>query len=497
MGWFTDFLRFWWGLLYWNLRKTLFRSAPGRFRCPCQCPSDSGKAYETQCEAAQTWSKPRLFRHVCPLLKTSPEGLRCSADTNQVRPFWGRALSSYLTAIVGTYMLAGLLVFSAMRLVGYPVGFTTIVWPGSWGQFSKAKARYFFNKGSEALSEGHFREGTIALNLSYQLDPSLYPAGITLARFATLLQPDQCDALFGGLMKRHPEHARTTAEQWMRSALSRGKFEVMRSLALERLRISDETTPPYLHALLFSTRVLGDNATLRDFLNDPRGQPWRQLFTTELLLREGRNDEAAALLSQSWYPKRAYCAYYQTHQLLAIGKLDDAMIMAGVYQDLMSGNDLASLYLGIMAVRGDKVRMLEQSEELLRNKETRSAAIETLGTHLVRYPDADLLRLVVEKLRRAPLPMGEASDRAYLALFCAAGVQKDEESLSILLALIKARSGSVLVSLNAAHDFFMDEKSTIKMDNFLPVFPVSLDLLYALHEHYLLKGNVRTVPGTK
>lgn len=42
MGWFVDTLRLFWGLIYWNLRKTWFRLRRGRTPCPCQSSSDSG-----------------------------------------------------------------------------------------------------------------------------------------------------------------------------------------------------------------------------------------------------------------------------------------------------------------------------------------------------------------------------------------------------------------------------------------------------------------------
>ena len=84
IGWLGDFLRFWWGLLYWNTRKGLFRLNRDQASCPCQNPSDSGRARETGCDAAHYWHQPARFRRVCPLLVETPDGLRCSVDTRDV-----------------------------------------------------------------------------------------------------------------------------------------------------------------------------------------------------------------------------------------------------------------------------------------------------------------------------------------------------------------------------------------------------------------------------
>ena len=42
--WLGDFRRLAWGLLYWNVRKSLFRIRGAGGAAPCQHPSDSGRA---------------------------------------------------------------------------------------------------------------------------------------------------------------------------------------------------------------------------------------------------------------------------------------------------------------------------------------------------------------------------------------------------------------------------------------------------------------------
>ena len=120
-GWLADVFRFWWGLLYWNMRKSWFRLRGNRARCPCQNPSDSGRALETACDAAQDWHEPARFRRVCPLLAGTPAGLRCSVDSKDVRPFWRRAGAYYLGTAVAVCVAGAMVAFVVLRLVGYPL----------------------------------------------------------------------------------------------------------------------------------------------------------------------------------------------------------------------------------------------------------------------------------------------------------------------------------------------------------------------------------------
>ena len=144
-------MRFWWGLFYWNARKSFFRWGGNRARCPCQNPSDSGRALETACDAAQDWSAPARFRRVCPLLVDTPAGFRCSVDTRDVRPFWGRAAACCLGAAVGCGLAGALAVFAVLRLVGYPISPLAVIWPARWQELRLARSEYFVAKARRAL----------------------------------------------------------------------------------------------------------------------------------------------------------------------------------------------------------------------------------------------------------------------------------------------------------------------------------------------------------
>lgn len=482
MGWIADFFRFCWGLFYWNARKAWYRASPDRRSCPCQSPSDSGKAFETDCDASQSWAHRRQFRHLCPLLVETADGFRCSVDTRQVRPFWGRALLFGLGGALLSYLLAALLVFGILQAIGYPIALGSVVWPGNWGDYRQAKARYFFEKGSRSIASGAFREGTIALSLSHQLDPRYYEAGLALARFSTLLNPQRCDALFAGLMQEHPEESRRTTEFWIRSALARGNFRVLQRIALANLEKGGDSSVPFLHAFLFASRMLGDTDSLVRFAGNPVSKPWKRLLETELLLQTGKVVEATTELTKTWLPRTSYFGYYQTRCLFALGKTDDALIVAGVYQDLMPPSDRVAVQLAALALRGDTARLRSVSLRLFLQSDSPATALDILSTHLITYPDAELTRTILQELRTRTIPPSDNAESAYLAFFCAVGVLGDRPLVGEVQALIKERLGASLLSLNAAGEYFTEKDSLLKLDAFLPVFSLSLNTLYALHE---------------
>ena len=117
--WLEDCGRFWWALIALNLSKTLFAARGRRGRWPCQSPSDSGRAWETTCEAKALWNNPARFRRVCPILKKAPDGRWvCSANTADVRPFWGRAAAWFGGAAIALSVAGTILYFVFLRIVG-------------------------------------------------------------------------------------------------------------------------------------------------------------------------------------------------------------------------------------------------------------------------------------------------------------------------------------------------------------------------------------------
>lgn len=211
LGWLANFFRLLGGLFYWNIRKTWFQQRRGRSPCPCQSPSDSGLAFETGCEACVQWSRPIRFRRVCPLLVETLDGLRRSANTADVRPFWGRTLRYYGGMLGTLYVIAVLAVFVFLRTIGYPVSILDIGLPPLWHRLAHARGWYFFEQSQRAFTAGRSAEGVLYLANAYEFDPANYQIGIRLAKNYQLGQPAHSDEVFERLIREHPEHRNATA----------------------------------------------------------------------------------------------------------------------------------------------------------------------------------------------------------------------------------------------------------------------------------------------
>jgi hypothetical protein len=145
-------------------------------------------------------------------------------------------------------------------------------------------------------------------------------------------------------------------------------------------------------------------------------------------------------------------------------------------------SDRLTVFLGALALKGDKARLIRESQALLDLKDSACAAVEMLSVHLVDNPDADLFAMLMQHVKENPLPRNDAGDRAYLTLFFAAGVMRDKAALAYIQVLLKERSGGPLLSLSDAEEFFTDNYSLLRLESFLPVMPISMDMAYALHE---------------
>jgi tetratricopeptide (TPR) repeat protein len=274
-----------------------------------------------------------------------------------------------------------------------------------------------------------------------------------------------------------------TAALRLHALLARGDFERLRDAAQQQIAADPANAGPSLHALIFATRRLHDDKPLQQLLDEPAGAPWRPVLQAELLWRSGRKPETAALLAQPWNPPHPYFAYYQMRQLLALGHPQEALALLQTYGALVPGDEAAATLLAVNAQLGQQEQLLRDAASWLGAAPT-PAVVELLATHLVRYPNAALLRLVCTRLESAPLPANETGYRAYCALFCAAGVAGDRERLHALTVVLKERAGATFITLNAAEDFFLGQSASSRIESFLPVLTLPVETLYALLERY-------------
>ncbi len=485
LGQLADFFRLWWGLVYWNTRKSWFQLRRGRSPCPCQSPSDSGRAYETHCEACTLWAKPARFRRVCPLLVETKEGLRCSADTAQVRPFWGRALGYYGSAALGVYLAGVLAVFVFLRTIGYPVSILHVGLPPLWHRVGQARSWFFHDRATKAFAEGKTAEGLLYLANAYEFDPQNYTAGISLAKNFQAGQPARSDHVFEKLMRDHPDKRSATAQDWFRALLARGSFEKIVPLARGELLTSAAHGGVWLRALLFATRQTGNDAPLRDVLeqSSPLTLPWRPVIETELLLRAGRTAEARAAIERPWAEDApAFTVFYRVQALLELREPLRAVDLLEQHRGRLDGEARATLLLDIYAQLGS--RHLQQHVERILAPRLNAPTAKTLCAHLIRHPNPQIFQQLWQKLTRETLPLDSDTAGAWFSLLCAAGAVGDRDRLHDLTTRLKHASNTPFVALSLVEAFFRGETAERRITTFLPILPLPLDVTYALIERY-------------
>ncbi len=487
IGWLGDFFRFWWGLLYWNARKSLFRLSRGRARCPCQNPSDSGRARETGCDAAHYWHQPARFRRVCPLLVETPEGLRCSVDMRDVRPFWRRAAAYYGSAALALYLAAALGLFACLRIIGYPLSPVSLLWPPRWTELRLARSDYFVAKAQRALDAHRVNEAILSLDIAFQNNPRNYDIGLQLAQLMSLGQPDIADRIFTLLMREHPEHRATTAEAWYKFLLVTGRFDRAAGLA-SRLLLDDRAQrPAWLHALFFVTHHTRDDQPLRELIEKHAGELdpiYVALINSELLIRQGGGLKLLPGLT-SELPAGAgfYGPYFQVSRLIVLGRPNEALAMLNRYTTAkrLPDADAYQLRLEVLAALGRQ----DVLRQRLAQEPVNARELELLSTHLVRHPNPAVLDALAQCVKRSKLPADISTYAAYSDFLVACGVARDWDKMHATAAMLKTLSGSRMTRLDTVEAFFQQNDPGRRPETILPTLPaLSLEMIYALFDHY-------------
>jgi tetratricopeptide (TPR) repeat protein len=486
-GWLADFFRFWWGLLYWNTRKGIFRLQPARFRCPCQSPSDSGRAGETRCEAAMLWNRPERFRHLCPLLVATPDGLRCSADTHDVRPFWGRAAVIVAGTAFCLYLAGTVALFGLVRAVGYPVSYWSVVVPFKWREIARAQETVYARLAQKALAEGNFQGAVLALNRVCELNPANYSAAVTLANLLQISnQPGPTDKIFERLLATHPAERPQTAQLWYRVLLSRGDFPRIKQLALHLLAIDDLNRGAWLHALFFALRQAPEPTLLAEAPARLPGLPdWcRHLMTIELALQEKRKADALALLLRPGPAPAQYAVFYHVDRLTEIGRYEEARQLLDLLGRYLGPDETVFLRLNIFGHRGWKALTEAEFDAALQQLPLNARTIPQFCAFLIRHRNPTLLaRLHARVMAVLAQPSPELYP-ALNALFCACAANDDWARLQATATAIKQLTHSDSRTLDALEKFFRSDFHTKRIDMFLISLPLPTDVIYALYERF-------------
>lgn len=486
LGWFVDFFRLVWGLLYWNTRKSLFRLRRGQHRPPCQSPSDSGRAMETHCDACLHWDKPSRFRRICPLLVEKNGELVCSAHAADVRPFWGRVVRYYGGSFLAVYFTVVLGVFVFLRSVGYPISILHVGLPPLWYRVPQARGWFFVEKSNRAFAAGKINEGILNLNNAYQFDPTNYRAGLTLAKHYQVGQTKTSDDLYLRLMQEHPDQQAITAQEWYRALLARGDFPRAAALAEKQTLLDLAHAQAWMRSLLFTTRQTGDTAPLRALLANPAPAAvvWRQLLETELLFRASRPREARAALDRPWSAQSpSFTVYYQVNALITLGDTFAALdLLARQPPGRLDDEASVTLRLDAYAAGGNRNLIQREVDRLL--NQLSLPRIKIICAHLIRHPDAALFAQVFNRLDQTALPLNNETAGIWFSVLCTAGAVGDHVRLHAIATRLKAASGSSFVALDALETFYRDKSADKRITAFLPVLPLPLEVNYALIERY-------------
>lgn len=493
LGWFADFFRLLWGLPYWNLRKTWFRLRRGRSRCPCQTPSDSGKAMKTGCDACASWHRPMRFRRVCPLLVQTAAGPRCSVNTEDVRPFWGDFLLRYTGGLLTVYAVCVGSVFAYYRRIGYPISIVHVSWPGLWYRIPQARGWFFMEKANQAFNAGRTREGLLYLSNAYEFDPTNYAVGLLLAKNYQAGQPTVSDEFFARLMREHPDMRATTAQEWFRALLARGDYRPASDLAGIEALADPAHGPAWIRGLFFSTLQTGDLIPLRDLLGEESMavHDYHPLLNVELLMRTGRKREARLALDQPWpdgngipAAARAFILYYRVSTLTALGDTFAALDLLATHRAEIDDEAAITLRLEAHAAAGTK-QVLKRDVDAVLSAKLDPPRVKILCAYLIRHPDPDTFVRVYNRVLFDKLPLDTDSAGAWFSLLCAAGAVHDLDRMHALVVKLKEASNSPFASLMLVEAFFNgNDQAERRITTFLPILPLPLEVTYALLERY-------------
>ena len=488
-GWFGDLGRLYWGHIYWNLRKSLFRLRGASGAAPCQHPSDSGLAGETGCEACAGWRDRGRFHRLCPLLATAADGRRvCSVNASQVRPFWGRAAILYAGTAMAAACLSVVVAFAGFRMIGYRVPLRVVAWPPAWKRIHGARADYYYRLALRSFDAGDIRQSYLALSQAYALDPDNLEVARLLAQLTQIGNPDYSDAIYGRLLDRDRANFEAVGEIWVKALIARGDFASAARLSSRMLKAGAKRVPAWTQALVFSERMTGDTAEI-DGLLSPKGsipEEARSVLSLERSVRSGSLDQRLGVVRLHMEgAMSALELYFSLNELLDLGRASDvAAYVEGPAGAALSPYDREALKLDAYAELGWHLLVRKEIGFLL--EQGASAPVVTLvAAHLVRHPDAETAEYTFEQLDLRPVPTTTAFSGPHLALLCAAGVnglgarvKQEGESFGRI-------AGGSFPAWMRARDFFNGASHGGNPALVMPALgQVPLELMYAVFEHY-------------
>lgn len=267
-----DWLRLWPELLRLNLVKSRPPRAPsargGGVAPParCQCPSDSGRAMETRCEACLRFVRPARYRHVCPDARLTADGVVCSLDATAVRPRWGHALPRLLLPPAFLWFASTLVVWLALRSGGLEsLPPSAVAWPPAWSEIAVHRRAAHIAAAEAALAADQDARARDALFAAFNTRAGDARSDYALGRLAAAAGRDAlADELHAATLARHPGEADALALAKHDDLLRAQRAEPLARLALRQLARPDTDRDFWQHAFFAAIRTPGVARSLLD-----------------------------------------------------------------------------------------------------------------------------------------------------------------------------------------------------------------------------------------
>jgi hypothetical protein len=486
IGWIGDFFRFWWGLFYWNTRKSWFRlRGAHRDDCPCQNASDSGLAFDTRCDAVALWNKPARFRKVCPLLVETPDGWRCSVEAEGVRPFWGRAFLVSGGTLLALYLVAAGVVFAAMRAARYEVSFTSIVVPTHWRDLRTAQERLYAARAQHALQKGNYQEAILALDMVCQINPRNYSAGIALAGLTQVAaNPLISEHIYERLMHDVPEKRIQTAQIWFRTLLARADYDTIIPLSAAMLTEDPGQRGAWLNALLFAARQGRNAKALATVLaENPHLPDWcTEIITLEKELLEGRVASALPGLTRVYrQPAASYLPYFQIERLLIQGYPDEASNLLNSYGGQMQPDEASFLRLRIYRAKKWNALVASEFENLLQFPMA-PRIVSQFCAYLIDYPEPETVARYYENFVRAGPALSTDTLPLYHATYLVVALAGDAVQAEEIRTKIMRFTSSDARVLRGLVELLKTHKPDQRLSRILPLVPLPTEVMFSILE---------------
>lgn len=485
-GWIGDFFRFWWGLFYWNIRKSWFRlRGAHRDDCPCQNVSDSGLAFDTRCDAVVQWHRPARFRRVCPLLVETPEGWRCSVEAEGVRPFWGRAVLFVGVTLLALYLAGTGVAFAVMRAAKYDVSYLSVVLPTRWHDLRGSQERLYAARAQQALQKGNYQEAILALDMVCQINPRNYSAGIALAGLTQVAaNPFISEHIYERLMHDVPDKRIQTAQIWFRTLLARAAYDKIMPLAAAMLSEDPDQRGAWLNALLFAARESKSPQFLAEVLvQNPHLPEWcTDIIGLEQALLEGRVASALPGLTRVYRQAPAkYLPYYQVERLLLHGYTDEANTLLNDYGGRMQPDEASFLRLRIY--RAKKWNALAESEyDNLLQFPMAPRVVAQFCAYLLTAPEPAAVARYYEQFERSGPPLSAETLPLYQATYLVVALAGDSAQAGDIQTKIMKFTASDARVLRGLVELLKPNKPDPRLARILPLVALPTEVMFAILE---------------